>query len=165
MTAGTKTCWQTLPVGCGPLGQRQGEAAPCCCLLSSLSPRQRKTTMTDKTLKSVGCVSHFATALLSWGLGPFGFNLCCHSGCWTPFHVAATNTTSLPAQHCSTQLCSALLGSLQLSWTGVLPCLSVPCGILLLHHCPSPPCQFRVSLLFSTTSWSHSSDKWVRERW
>lgn len=111
--------------------------------------------ITDKTPKSGVSVSHFATALLSWGLGPFGFNSLLSlwmldsipCGCYQ-HHLFAYSALLHSALFSSAQLPSA-----QLDWGSPLPLcslwypltpslsfstMSIPCFSAFQHHILEP---------------------------
>lgn len=115
------------------------EAVPCYHHLPSLSPRPQKT-MTDRQVPKswVICVALHCSAAL--GLGSLSvLTPCCHFGCWTQFHVAATSTTTLLTLLHPSLLRFVQLPLAQLDWGSPLPLRS-----LWYHLTPSPP--------FSTTS-------------
>lgn len=162
MTAGTKTRQQTLPVGCVHVVPRVKDrmvAVPCCCLPSSEpETTQNNDRQGSKILGESLC--HAAPLLCCAGAQvPIGFDS------MPSFWMLDPIPRGCYHHHCfdwSALLHPAPPSFLRLSRTGALPCLSAPCGILSHQHRPSALHQFSVSLLFSTISWSHSSDEWVR---
>lgn len=122
-----------------------------------LSLRQQKT-MTDKAPKSWGkvCVTlHRCSAVL--GLrSPLVLTPCRHFGCWTRFHVAATITTALTAQPCSTRLHLASFGSagLGLCPASPFPVVSSRTSIALQHCINSVFLSFSAPYLGATAQTS-----------